>query len=365
MLLPTLYSRTSTGAIQQWSIEVNGDSYRTIHGQVDGKWQMTEPTVCLPKNEGKKNATTGEDQALKEAKAAWKKKKESGCFEDINDIDISLFTEPMLAKKYEDCRDDLSFPLFSQKKLDGIRCVARKDGLWSRKGKKITSVPHIEEALKEFFEKSPDTVLDGELYCDKFANDFNAICSMVRKATPNAQELKACAESIQYWMYDVANPTLQFSDRTQLLYTIVAKLNNPVLKFVDTELVFDQVGLDSLYEQYIEAGYEGQMVRTNGKYEFKRSKNLLKRKEFQDAEYTVLEVVEGLGNRAGTAGAMIVRGDDGKQFRTNIKGSREYVKELLEQKNELVGKQVTIKFFNLTPDGIPRFPFVVGIRDFE
>ena len=37
-------------------------------------------------------------------------------------------------------------------------------------------------------------------------------------------------------------------------------------------------------------------------YENKRTKQLLKRKEFQDAEFKIVEIVEGIGNRAGMAG---------------------------------------------------------------
>ncbi len=32
-----------------------------------------------------------------------------------------------------------------------------------------------------------------------------------------------------------------------------------------------------------------------------------------------------------------------------------------ENKTQLIGKQATIKYFNLTPDGIPRFPYVINI----
>jgi len=35
----TLYSRTSTGAIQTWAIETDGARYRTIYGQLDGAIQ--------------------------------------------------------------------------------------------------------------------------------------------------------------------------------------------------------------------------------------------------------------------------------------------------------------------------------------
>lgn len=45
-----------------------------------------------------------------------------------------------------------------------MRCVATKNGLFTRKGEKYISVPHIEEALKPFFDKHPESVLDGELF---------------------------------------------------------------------------------------------------------------------------------------------------------------------------------------------------------
>ena len=365
MTLPTLYSRTSTGAIQKWFIEICDDAYRTIYGQVDGKLQSTEFTICKPKNEGKANATTGAEQALKEAKALWKKKKDSGCFEDINDIDKMLFTEPMLAKKYEDYAGEIEFPVYSQPKLDGIRCIARKDGLWSRNGKKFVSVPHIEDALKPVFELHPTLILDGELYCDKFSNDFNAICSLVKKTKPTEQDLRDSAASIQYWVYDsdVKNKfRLRFYDVVQSTIDMVA---SDFIRQVPTEFVQSKLYLDELYEKYVDEGYEGQMVRLDKPYENKRSKSLLKRKEFQDKEYIILDVIEGEGNRSGGAGAMTFENEQGMRFNSNIKGSREYCAQLLREKDQLIGKQATVKFFNLTPDNVPRFPFVVGIRDYE
>jgi ATP-dependent DNA ligase len=107
------------------------------------------------------------------------------------------------------------------------------------------------------------------------------------------------------------------------------------------------------------------MVRTNSAYEQKRSKTLLKRKEFTDAEYKVLDICEGNGNRTGTAGFMILENRDGSTFKSNVKGSREWLSEVLKDKNEIIGKMVTVQSFGLTPDGVPRFPFVISIRDYE
>jgi len=365
MKLPTLYSRTSTGAVQQWTIEIEGDSYRTHFGQIDGKQQTTEFTHCKPKNEGKANATTAAEQALKDAQALWKKKKDSGCFEDINHIDKMTFTEPMLAKKYEDYADDIAFPVYSQPKLDGIRCIARKDGLWSRNGKKFASVPHIEQALEFIFASNPDLVLDGELYCDKFSNDFNAICSLVKKTKPTAQDLADSAASIQYWIYDAADTGKTFGKRFYHIVQDVIDRVGGCIQEVPTMLVQQRHYLDELYGKYVNEGYEGQMVRLDKPYENKRSKSLLKRKEFEDKEYIILDVIEGEGNRAGGAGAMTFANEQGVRFNSNIKGSREYCAQLLKEKVDLVGKQATVKYFNLTPDNIPRFPFVTAIRDYE
>ncbi len=123
--------------------------------------------------------------------------------------------------------------------------------------------------------------------------------------------------------------------------------------------------MDGYYENYLNDGYEGQMIRLDEGYENKRSKRLLKRKEFIDEEYEILGVVEGEGNRAGTAGFMEFSSKGGKSFRSNIKGDFGYLGELLKKKKSLIGKKATIKYFNLTPDGIPRFPYVTAIRDYE
>ena len=112
---------------------------------------------------------------------------------------------------------------------------------------------------------------------------------------------------------------------------------------------------------YIERGYEGQMLRLNGKYENKRSRNLMKHKTFIDEEYTIIDICEGEGNRTGTAGYMVFQTPDGKPFKSNVKGTWEETAEMLRNKSELIGKEATVKYFNLTPDGIPRFPYVISI----
>lgn len=366
MTLPTLYARTNTGAIQQWTVEAHNNSYRTTFGQVDGKLQTTNWTECYETNSGRSNQRTSEQQAEFEAKALWKKKKDSGYFESIEEIDKPTFVEPMLAKNYEDYKDSINFPIFSQAKLDGIRCVVTKDGMFTRNGKKIESCPHIFNELQKFFTKDQSLVFDGELYNHELKHDFNKITSLVKKTKPTTNDIKESLSLIQYWIYDIVDSTKTFEERYNWIQFELFTKEYESLKPVWAPRLANQQELDALYTEYIQYGFEGQMIRLNTKYENKRSKNLLKRKDFQDREYTILDIIEGEGNKSGMAGAMVFENELGIKFNSNIKGSKEFLKEIWKDKNQLIGEQATVKYFNLTPDNkVPRFPYVIAIRNYD
>jgi DNA ligase-1 len=300
---------------------------------------------------------------MKEAIAKRTKKLESGYFEDMKNIYMEQYFEPMLAAKWEDYKDKLTYPIYSQAKLDGIRCILTKDGMFSRNGKPIISAPHIFDSVKPLFETNPDLVFDGELYADKFANDFNKIVSLVKKTKPTADDLKESKELIEYHIYDLPSSDKNFIQRAYdlaILFETRSELH-PHCRIVETYKVPSEDVVTELYEKYVEEGYEGQMLRLDGKYENKRSKNLLKHKSFVDEEYTILDICEGEGNRTGTAGYMVFETAEGKPFKSNVKGTWDETAEMLKNKKQLIGKQATIKYFNLTPDGIPRFPFVINI----
>jgi len=363
MKLETIYKKTKTGAVQEWTIEVSDNKYRTHSGQVGGIITTNSWTIVYGKNEGKANGTTDNEQALKEAIAKRTKKLESGYFEDIKHINKTQYFEPMLASKWEDSKDKITYPIFSQPKLDGIRCIVTKDGMFSRNGKPIISAPHIRESLSEVFEVYPDMVLDGELYADKFANDFNKIVSLVKKTKPTDADLKESKKNIQYWIYDLPDNDIQFGDRCDRLHDLFENYNafNKHCVEVETTLCMSEDDVMDLYEEYVEQGFEGQMLRLNKAYENKRSKSLMKHKSFIDEEYTILDIVEGEGNRTGTAGYMVFETENGDRFKSNVKGTWEETAEMLKNKKKLIGKEATIKYFNLTPAGIPRFPYVTNI----
>jgi DNA ligase-1 len=362
MKLNKLFKRAVNGKTLEWEIEIEGACFRTISGYTDGLKVVSEWTCCEAKNVGKKNATTAEQQALAEATAMHRKRMETGSFESISEIDTPIYFKPMLAHDYNDYKDKIKFPIYSQPKLDGVRCIVKADGMWSRNGKPIISAPHIFEALKPLFEANPDLILDGELYANKDVADFNTIISCVRKTKPTAADLKTSAECIEYHIYDVPSVDDIFSKRERYLFDVL-ELPKCCVKISSIICHGEQVIMDR-YKAYMSHGYEGQILRTDSPYENKRSKSLLKHKSFVDAEFTILGVIEGNGNLTGKVGKLQFE-INGKPFESAVNGDWEYIEHLWNSREGLVGKTATVKYFELTEDGIPRFPKVIAIRDFE
>jgi len=357
-LFSPLYKRDSKGEIRRWNMEIgfnsdNEAAHRTVAGIDGGKLVTSEWKVTEPKNVGRSNATTALEQAFSEIESLYTIKRETGYFDNKEDVDKFTKFKPMLAKEYNVKALDKMGAIYSQPKLDGIRCIARADGLWTRSGKEIVSCPHIVEALAELFEANPDLILDGELYNHDLKDDFNKITSTVRKTKLKPADIETSRELVQYHVYDMYSDKSFFERITELESL---GLSDPIV-LVETAFVTDTESIDRLYGQYLEAGYEGQMIRDDQSYENKRSKYLLKRKEFITEEYGVCGVSEGQGNWSGAIKRFHLYDAHGVGFDAGVRGTYEQMKELFE--SGVQPEWATLRYFALTPDGIPRFPVVI------
>jgi DNA ligase-1 len=370
MNYPILYKLTATGAVQTWRAEVSGAQYRTHYGQLDGQLQTTAWTAVEGKNIGRSNETSPEVQAVKEVDALYTLQKKKGYRDTPDAAKSSDRFQCMLAEKYEDRLKQLYGAggaarkvLYIQPKLDGIRCIATKDGLFSRQGNPIVAVPHVHAALAPLFEERPEAILDGELYSHTLKHDFNQIVSLVKKQKPTAEDLLKAEEMVEYWVYDTV-VDIRFSDRHMLLSGMHTQFGGFVM--VPTWGAHSQIEVDALYESCLEEGYEGAMVRVDGaSYENKRSASLLKRKEFQDAEFEIADIEEGGGNATGMAKRAYMKLPDGRLFKADVVGTREVLREYLARRAQFIGKQATIVFQNYTPDGVPRFPKLKVVHESE
>jgi ATP-dependent DNA ligase len=264
----------------------------------------------------------------------------------------------MLAHDYEKHNTKIVYPAAIQPKLDGIRCIAIiKDNLctlWSRNQKQISSCIHIESALLNIFKS--DTILDGELYNHELKHAFEKIVSSVRKDDPTPEAL-----NIQYHIYDTVNLTT-FQDR---LHNINHIPESEYIKVVDTTIV-TEIELPDKISLNTAKGYEGTIIRNlKSLYEQKRSFNLQKIKDFQDAEFKIVGIEEGKGKLKGLLGAFICE-HNGNTFNVKFSGNVMSTKKYLYTKSLWEGKLLTVKFQGFTnKNKVPRFPIGIVIRDYE
>ena len=379
---PSLCGEATTGKTKVWSIRVferMGEGViETTHGYLNGKMQVNEKVISKGKNIGKKNETSAVEQAISEARATWVKKIESGYSESIlPDLEIESKEEskeevgrgkgidaavplPMLAHDYHKRGKSAIFPCLVQPKLDGTRCVAVPGkGLFSRLRK---TFPHMEHILDEINQLPPTTVLDGELYSTTLT--FQEIVGLVKRETLKEGDAEK-QKQIQFHVYDMVREDMPFHQRLLQLQLLFRKHKFQHLVLVPTAPCESEENMKEKHAEYVAAGYEGIMLRTrDGLYKHSRSVDLLKYKEFLDGEYEVVGAEQGQGLEEGCV-IWICRTAEGKTFHCRPRGTRESRSELFQKNEEYMGKHLTVRFQELTDEGIPRFPVGITFRDYE
>ena len=275
--------------------------------------------------------------------------------------------KPMLAHKYDEKRIDWSEPVYIQPKLDGVRCLFTKDGAYSRTGKKFMNLRHIEMALKSFFDDNPDVVLDGELYNHKLKNDFEKIISLVRKQKPTDTDRLDAQHLVQFHMYDYFDGVKYDSYKTRMQQLVSSNLYDAQVKYVPTKLVDTYSYARLLHEEFLEDGYEGSIIRLNGLYKHGRSYDLMKFKDFSDAEATIVGYELGKGKRTGTLGKFLMMDDEGVQFGCPPGKGYSYkdLSKMLLNINDYIGQRATFTYFQRTQAGSYRHPLFKCIRNYE
>jgi len=270
----------------------------------------------------------------------------------------------MLAHKYNE--DKADYPAFIQPKLDGVRCLFTAKGAFSRANNQFMNVQHIEQALKPFFAKNPTAILDGELYNHGLKDDFEKIISLVKKRKPTDIDRAEAKELVQYHVYDVASMTIgTYTDRNLFLQMLT--YTHPICK-VQTDLALDFDDAQKMHAKNLKLGYEGSIYRTTyGKYKGTRSWDLMKFKDFHDAEAHIIGYEEGKGKREGTLGKFIMQDDDGNEFGCPPGKGYDYqaLTNMLNNIHDYIGQYATFTYFERTKAGSYRHPHYKAIRNYE
>ena len=295
---------------------------------------------------------------------------------DIKDADKGCaYVEPRLANKYKEYKKDkktnenvikirdikLGVKKWGvQCKFNGNRAVATKDGLKTRKGEIWVSVPHISESLVKFFQKHPNAVLDGELYNYDLRQKLNQLSKIVRKTVNITPEiLKRSKEIVKFYVYDGygfdgMDESVSYSKRKEWIdKNVVGKYDH--IESVKTTVVTKVEQIDKLFGEYLADNQEGAMLRDlDAAYEHKRSNTLLKYKPEDDDEGIILDIKEGTGNWAGAATIVTLKWK-GKTFDGTFKGDYDVRVEILKNKKEWIGKEVTFLYVGFTGLGTPNY----------
>ena len=254
-------------------------------------------------------------------------------------------------------------------KLDGIRCSwLIKDGkaiAKTRQNKIIQGMNELTKAIEEVFGEQ-DLFVDGELLA---TNEEGLSSEDLFKKTSAIVNSKGLKKDLTFVAFDIVSledynkksNSTPFLERREQLECYVG-LKNELVKLAPMYFITDSI--DRIYEkldEVVKDNCEGLMLnKINGFYEFKRTKQLLKVKKFNEGDVLVTDILEGEGRLEGTLGKIEVQFRYKGDVYTNNIGSgfsdeeREYY---WKHKDELIGKVVTIKYFEITKNEQGGFGF--------
>ena len=285
--------------------------------------------------------------------------------------------------------DNLLRGVVCQPKVDGIRALAWKDEksvtLLSRLNNEFSSPVHIREELWYYFFYLDNSIkrylpnyrrefgIDGELYNHDII--FEKISSIVRSESTIPEAIY----DMKYYIFDIIILDVPVETRIAIMTEsynlfIESQYYKGNILVLTSTVAHSHQEIKRLHDHYVSLGYEGLMIRkmsgpnpSNLKesyYKPERNNNLLKYKEFQDDEGTIIDIVSGEGKEEELA-IMVIRDKNGKVFNVRPRGSYESRKLIYDNKNKYIGVQYTYRFFELTEYGIPRFPVGIAFRTYE
>lgn len=275
---------------------------------------------------------------------------------------------------------DFSDSWFVSRKLDGCRCICIIDEngepkYFSRAGNEFLTLKNLDAEIISLGLKN--VVIDGEI-CMLDANGDENFQGIIK-------EIKRKDHTIEnpfFYMFDILTMeefinkegTTNFGIRNVQLDNLFFEKQFKNIGYLKQTLVIDERMLTHYIGMAKELGWEGLMLRKDAPYQGKRSNDILKVKQFYDAEYIVVDV-ENAVNRVIVDGKeveeMMMRNvvieHKGNRVQVGSGFSHEQKRFYFENPNEIIGKQITVQYFEESRNqngGISlRFPTVKAIYE--
>ena len=402
-MIKYLLGKASTGKFRWWQIEWDENTYKEdigyelirTYGQVHGKI-TTAPSIYVPHGKAKR---TTKEQALLQFNSEVKKQLDKGYKEvpkhpneysesELQEIygDIKVregaTVKPMLAKQEKDIKNRKIFDnkWYISRKVNGVRCLIYFDGKNIRTASRGATnydiaIIHIIQhpILEEFFKNHPDAILDGEVFKKDWSlNKISGIC--------RSQKTVNDGKDLQFYWYDIVDLEQSFSERWKIMQEWSKELQlsdfDPYkyfsdsdlhIQFLPQELISGFENMKKLHDEWVKEGWEGAVIR-NPDSVYKpgsRGNDWIKIKVYQDAEYPIIGLSEGLRDEDM---CFILETPNGQRFNCKPIGDREQKQWYRDHIDELVGKNLTIKYFEMSGvegSEIPQQPIGICVRDYE
>ena len=392
-----LVSKDSKGKIRvvkiwaDWSDSEKGFVIHRITSQYKGK-ETVQPEIIITKGKAKRTIT---EQKNLELNSHIKKYLDKGYKKLPEDIDLENedalneligvektgqdgVLKPMLAKQADKVANSaFEKEYYGSRKINGLRCLIYKKGdrLYTASRGSINydlAIHHIlfHPKLVALFEEYPDLILDGEIY--KHGWTLNKISGLCR-----TQVTAFDGEPLEFYLYDVVRTDLPFDARLEILNEIADKLElkefepykewdkeDLKIQMVPQEFVSGWLYIKKMHDDYVSEGWEGLVIR-NIKEVYgpgKRSNAMIKIKVYQESEYEIAGLSEGLRDEDM---CFIMKTPNGQEFKAKPMGDREQKQWYREHLDELIGKMGTLKYFEMSgKEGseIPQQPIFICPR---
>ena len=260
---------------------------------------------------------------------------------------------------------------FISRKLDGVRCICYVNKyidnngnqnfnikFISRQNKEFTTLSNLIEPIKKLMEKVNinEWILDGEICMmdDEGNENFSNLMKEITRKTHTIKNPKYnIFDMMLQTEFDGISKSEKFSDRLTFMNNLEQQ---PQVRILEQERVTSQEILDKWINMSKENHWEGCMLRKDVPYKSGRSKDLLKIKDMQDSEYIIKDVITGKmtfnenGNKEFDVVTALVIEHKGNIVNVGSGLSKEQRLRWFKYPDEIIGKQVTIQYFEETQD---------------
>ena len=258
-----------------------------------------------------------------------------------------------------------------------LKYVSREDKTRNR-----VNMQHITEDIMAY---SPlkDQILDNKLVLDgEVWSEYIRLPEITGLWA--SETLKADAELLNFLCFDcywVEAPHLNYPDRMQKLFDLIGS-NVPRIEFVMAPQIIsvttEVLGwlpaarlsamavtpkLETLLDYAISIDAEGLIIRKwNLPYNCDRAgNNLYKLKSFEDSEFIIVDVLEGIGKFAGVP-IWICDNGVGGTFKVTAAGTIPEKEQKWIDRADWIGKPLKVKYERLAKSGTPLKPVSLGLR---